>query len=105
MMMRRREQMYERFFRATAAYGHLHLSDVATDGPWTPEQIVYYDMKDIDAIRSRTIRVSVVRSAEELDEMLRISRNMLATVNLYVLERLLEPARERWVAMRQDLAS
>jgi hypothetical protein len=53
-----------RFFRAAAMAGRLHLSDIGDHGPWDSSRIVYADEQELDLILQRMM---VVRKVQTVD--------------------------------------
>ena len=93
--------MAERFFRATAFTGELHLRDLDDWEDWNSEQVVYRDEAEVSwLMRTGAGERRVVRTAAELDATLK-ETTAHRSVYLYVSERLIEDAKRRWEEMKQ----
>lgn len=93
--------MAERFFRAAALAGELHLIDLSDWDDWELEKVQYRDEAEVSwLMRTGAGERRVVRTAVELDSVLEESASPRA-ISLYVSEGLTEEAKRRWEEMRQ----
>jgi hypothetical protein len=91
--------MAERFFRATALAGDLHLIDFYDWDPWEPRQIQYRDDAEVGwLMRTGAGERRIVRTVTELDAALEESASPHG-IYLYISESLIEEATRRWEAM------
>ncbi|GEM_PF-1908007 len=96
--------MSERFFRAAALAGRLHLRDIRDWESWDPTALKYHSE---DEVRWLT-RVGnglhrIARNIEDLVQAVRDSKNGRVSVTIYVHEELLGEAKARWEDMQRDL--
>jgi hypothetical protein len=91
--------MAERFFRATALAGELHLIDFHDWDDWVLEKIQYRDEAEVSwLVRTGAGERRVIRTAAELDAAIDESASSHG-IYLYVSESLLEEAPRRWQEM------
>jgi len=93
--------MAERFFRATALAGDLHLIDLYDWDPWEPKRIQYRDAAEVQwLMRTTSGEHRVIHTSEALDAVIAESA-LPHGIYLYVDERLLDAARRYWEATKQ----
>lgn len=91
--------MAERFFRAAALAGELHLIDLSDWDDWELEKVQYPDEAEVSwLMRTGAGERRVVRTAAELDAAIEESASPRG-IYLYVNESLLEEAKRRWQKM------
>jgi hypothetical protein len=93
--------MAERFFRAIAHTGELHLRDLHDWEDWNSERVEYRDEAEVSwLMRTGAGERRIVCTAAELDAALK-ETTAHRSVYLYVSERLIEDAKRRWEEMKQ----
>ncbi len=93
--------MAERFFRATALAGDLHLIDLDDWDPWEPRRLQYRDSMEVQwLLRMTSGEHRVIHTIDALDAVIAESA-LPRGIYLYVDERLLDAARRRWEARKQ----
>jgi len=93
--------MAERFFRATALAGDLHLTDFYDWDAWETRQLQYRDEAEVKwLMRMGAGEHRIVRTVAELDAALEDSVSPRG-IYLYISERLVGEAKRRWEAMKQ----
>ena len=93
--------MAERFFRATALAGELHLIDFHDWDDWESEKVEYRDDAEVGwLMRTGAGERRVVRTAAELETAIEESASPRG-ISLYVSGRLIEEAKRRWGKMTQ----
>lgn len=93
--------MVERFFRATAVAGDLHLIDFNDWDEWDSGQVRYRDEAEASWLkRIGGTEHRMIRTAAELDAALEESVSA-RIFHLYVSEGLVEEAKHRWEEMKQ----
>ena len=91
--------MAERFFRATALAGELHLIDFHDWDDWKLENVQYRDEAEVSwLMRTGAGERRIVRTAAELDAAIDESASPHG-IYLYVSESLLEETKRRWQEM------
>ena len=91
--------MAERFFRATALAGELHLIDFHDWDDWESEKVQYRDEAEVSwLMRTGAGERRVIRTAAELDAAIDESASPRG-IYLYVSESLLEETKRRWQEM------
>src|SRR5579864_1547505 len=94
--------MAERFFRATALDGELHLIDLYDWDSWELEKVQYRSEAEVSwLMRTGAGERRIVRTAAELEGVLKESASPRA-IYLYVSESLTEEAKRRWEEMKQE---
>jgi hypothetical protein len=94
--------MAERFFRATALAGELHLIDFHDWDDWVLEKIQYRDEAEVSwLVRTGAGERRVVRTAAELDAAIEDSASPCG-IYLYVSESLIQEAKRRWEEMKRE---
>ena len=87
--------MSERFFRATAVAGEMHLIDLPDWEPWEPSRIQYRDETEVEwLVRAGGDKRRVIRTVAQLDAAIEESKPA-QSIYLYVHECLLDEARDR----------
>jgi len=93
--------MAERFFRATALAGELHLIDFHDWDDWESEKVQYRSEAEVSwLMRTGAGERRVVRTATELDAAIVESASPRG-IYLYVSEDLIQEVRRRWQEMKQ----
>jgi hypothetical protein len=93
--------MPERFFRATAYTGELHLRDFHDWEDWNLERVEFRDETEVSwLMRTGAGERRIVRTVAELDATLK-ETTAYRSVSLYVSERLIDDAKRRWEEMKQ----
>ncbi len=93
--------MAERFFRATALAGELHLIDFHDLDDWEPDKVQYRDEAEVHwLMRTGAGERRIVRMTAELDAALEESASPHG-IYLYVSESLVDDVRRRWEEMKQ----
>jgi len=93
--------MAERFFRATALAGSLHLIDFSDWDPWEPRNIQYRNDAEVGwLMRTGASERRIVRTVAELDAALEESASPCG-IYLYISESLIGEAERRWEEMKQ----
>jgi len=91
--------MAERFFRAAALAGELHLIDLSDWDDWDSEKVQYRDEAEVSwLMRTGAGERRIVRTAAELDAAIDESASPHG-IYLYVSESLLEETTRRWQEM------
>ncbi len=93
--------MADRFFRATALCGRLHLIDLADWESWEPRKIQYRDQVEVQwLVRASGGERRVIRTVAELHAAISESVEPRA-VYLYVHDSLLDATRRCWEDLKQ----
>jgi len=93
--------MVERFFKATAVAGDLHLIDFNDWDEWNSGQVRYRDEAEASWLkRIGGNEHRMIRTAAELDAALEESVSA-RIFHLYIGEDLVEEAKHRWDEMKQ----
>jgi len=93
--------MAERYFRATALAGDLHFIDLYDWGQWDPRRIQVRDVAEVKwLMRTTSGERRVIQTVEALDTAMAESTVAIG-IYLYINERLLDEARQRWGAMKR----
>ena len=88
--------MAERFFRAAALAGELHLIDLSDWDDWDSEKVQYRDEAEVSwLMRTGARERRVLRTAAELETAIEESASPRG-IYLYVTESLLEKTTRRW---------
>jgi hypothetical protein len=88
--------MAQRFFRATALAGELHLIDFHDWDDWDLEKVQYRDEAEVSwLMRTGASERRVIRTVPELDAAIVESASPRG-IYLYVNESLIEEAKRRW---------
>jgi hypothetical protein len=91
--------MAERFFRAAALAGELHLIDLSDWDDWDLGKVQYRDEAEVSwLMRTGAGERRVIRTAAELDAAIDESASPRG-IYLYVSESLLEETKRRWQEM------
>lgn len=94
--------MAERFFRATALAGELHLIDFHDWDDWEPDKVRYRDEAEVRwLMRTGAGERRIVRTTAELEAALEESASPHG-IYLYVSESLVDEVRRRWQEMKQS---
>jgi len=97
--------MAERFFRATALAGELHLIDFHDWDDWESEKVQYRDETEVSwLLRTGAGERRVVRTAAELDAAIVESASPRG-IYLYLSESVIEEAKRRWEGMKRKRKS
>ncbi|HLW47343.1 MAG TPA: hypothetical protein VKW09_06200 [bacterium] len=92
----------ERFFRARALAGNLHLLDFNDWEEWNSAKVSYRDEAEAEWLtRMGGNAHRMIRTPAELDSVLRESVSA-RVFHLYIGERLLDEARRRWEDMKRQ---
>ena len=93
--------MAERFFRATALAGELHLIDLSDWDDWDSGKVQYRDETDVSwLMRTGAGERRVVHTAAELDAAIVESASPRG-IYLYISDSLIEEAKRRWKEITQ----
>jgi len=93
--------MAERFFRATALAGNLHLIDFPDWDPWEPRHIQYRSDAEVGwLMRTGASERHIIRTVTGLDAALEESASPRG-IYLYISESLVGEAKLRWEEMKQ----
>ncbi len=86
----------ECYFSATAMAGRIYVQGIGDRGPWDPKQLVYLDESVVDMLANPHAGDLKVRTAEELRDVIRVSKRGLPTLKLWICEDLEETAQKIW---------
>lgn len=96
--------MRDRFFRAVAIAGRLHLRDVGDWESWDSTALTYQSEDEARwLIRVATGLHRIARTAEDLAQAVRDSKKGPVSITLHVHAELLGEAKARWEEMQRDL--
>ena len=94
--------MAERFFRAAALAGELHLIDFSDWDEWESGKVQYRDEAEVGwLIRTGAGKRRIVRTAAELDAALDESASPRG-IYLFVSESLIKEVTRRWEEMKRN---
>ena len=93
--------MAERFFRAAALAGELHLVDLSDWDDWDSKKVQYRDDAEVRwLMRTGASERRIVRTAAQLDAVIADSASPRG-IYLYVGERLIPETQRRWEEMQR----
>ena len=88
----------DRFFAATILAGRLHVRGVPPWGPWEPARLEYQAEEEIDTILNEAIGDRKVRTAEELDAVLKAPPVSTFSPTVWIHESLEDEVQQVWEA-------
>lgn len=92
--------MAERFFRAAALAGELHLVDLSDWDDWDATKVQYRDEAEVRwLMRTGASERRIVRTAAELDAVIADSASPRG-IYLYVSEALIQETKRRWEELK-----
>lgn len=99
--VRRSSELADRFFKATALAGELHLTDFNYWDEWDPAKVTYRDEAEASWLkRMGGNEHRVIRTTVELEAALGDSVSARG-LQLYIADGLLDEARRLWERMKQ----